>query len=358
MVCPIGGNFSIKEEDQMCQDLKLVWVENFRLLGLDIDRKLSKLQQNYERKFLVVEDIILKWNRRQLTTPRRLSVAKAMLLSQYVYCFTCLDISKNMIKKIQDQLDGFIKGDTKRSWISQDLMYTPKEKGGVGFFNLTDFIDGLRITWVRRYGQGTSDHWCDILDIHLGLNEWNRAKIWKMGDKCFDTIVNSNLHGLSRIMQAYQRMVKAFPEPVEVKTNSRFCQPLFRNSILLTKVQNRNRRGFKMLPVEPEYYGLPPNLTINLNELYEGGVFKNEEALENLIKLNGNINYQIGANTRIALRAVTRYILGDGTHHDGISRPYGNTAPLLHKTPPKYSSSNISNLMGKIKKGARNLGES
>ena len=198
-------------------------------------------------------------------------------------------------------------------------MYTPKEKGGVGFFNLTDFIDGLRITWARRYGQGTSDHWCDILDIHLGLNEWNRAKIWKMGDKCFDKIVNSNLHGLSRIMQAYQRMVKAFPEPVEAKTNSWFCQPLFRNSNLLTKVQNRNRRGFKMLPVEPEYYGLPPNLTINPNELYEGGVFKNEEALENLIKLNGNINYQIGANTRIALRAVTRYILGNGTHHDGIS---------------------------------------
>ena len=167
------------------------------------------------------------------------------------------------------------------------------------------------------------------------------------------TLINSNLHGLSKIMQAYQRMVKAFPEPVEAKTNSWFCQPLFRNSNLLTKVQNRNRRDFKMLPVEPEYYGLPANLTINLNELYEGGVFKNEEALENLIKLNGNINYQIGENTKIALRAMTRYILGDGTHHDGINRPYGNTAPLLHKNPPKYSSSNISNLMGKIKKGRK-----
>ena len=42
-------------------------------------------------------------------------------------------------------------------------MYTPKEKGGVGFFKLTDFIDGLRITWVKRYDQGTSDHWCDLL---------------------------------------------------------------------------------------------------------------------------------------------------------------------------------------------------
>ena len=174
-----------------------------------------------------------------------------------------------------------------------------------------------------------------------------------MGDKCFDAIISSNLHGLSRIMQAYQRMVKAFPEPVEAKTNSWFCQPLFRNSNLLTKVPNRNRRGFKMLPVEPEYYGLPSNLTINLNELYDGGVFKTEEALENLIKLNGNINYKIGPNTRIALIAMTRYILGNGTHHDGIIRPYGNTAPLLHEKPPKYSSSNIENLIRKIKKGSK-----
>ena len=82
MVCPIGGNFSIRKEDQMCQDLKLVWVDNFRLLGLDIDSRLEKLHQNYERKFLLFEDIVLKWNKRMLTTPGRLSVAKAMLLSQ------------------------------------------------------------------------------------------------------------------------------------------------------------------------------------------------------------------------------------------------------------------------------------
>mgnify|MGYP001358002180 CR=1 FL=1 len=87
--------------------------------------------------------------------------------------------------------------------------------------------------------------------------------------------------------------------------------------------------------------------------MHEGGVFREDEELENLIKLNGNINYQIGENTRIAIRAVTRYILGDGTHPDGVLRPYGNTAPLLHKNPPKYSSSNLSNLMGKIKKGSK-----
>ena len=141
----------------MCKDLKLVWVDNFRLLGLDFDSRLKKLSSNFETKFLKVEDLILKWKRRQLTTSGRVSIAKALLLSQYVYCFTCIDISEAMTKKIQNQLDNYIRGNSKRIWIKEDLLYTNKEKGGIGFFNLTKFIDAIRITWIRRYGKGT-DH--------------------------------------------------------------------------------------------------------------------------------------------------------------------------------------------------------
>ena len=76
-----------------------------------------------------------------------------------------------MTKAIQTQLDNFIRDETNRKWISEDLMYTPKDKGGIGFFKLTDFISGLKITWMRRYGEGTSDHWADIIDSKLGLTE-------------------------------------------------------------------------------------------------------------------------------------------------------------------------------------------
>ena len=40
-----------------------------------------------------------------------------------------------------------------------------------------------------------------------------------------------------------------------------------------------------------------------------------------------------------------------GTHHDGVKRPFGNIAPLMNPRQPKYTSSNINNLMEKIKKG-------
>ena len=112
-----------------------------------------------------------------LTTMGRVSIAKALLLIQYVYFFTCIDATDSMIKKIQQQLDNFIRGNTRRKWMKEDLLYTSKEKGGIGFFKLTEFIDAIKITWIRRYGMGTSDHWCDIIDNKIGLNEWNRKNV-------------------------------------------------------------------------------------------------------------------------------------------------------------------------------------
>ena len=66
-----------------------------------------------------------------LTTLGRISIAKALILSQYVYCFTCIDATENMVKKIQEQHENFIRGDTKRNWISEDFLYTSKDKGGL-----------------------------------------------------------------------------------------------------------------------------------------------------------------------------------------------------------------------------------
>ena len=45
MVCPLGENFSIEEEDQFCPELKLVRVISFRLLGLVFDSRLKNMKK-------------------------------------------------------------------------------------------------------------------------------------------------------------------------------------------------------------------------------------------------------------------------------------------------------------------------
>ena len=229
----------------------------------------SENRHNYEAKFIVAEDLILKWKRRMLTTLGRISIAKALLLFKYVYCFTCIDATENMIKKIQVQLDNFIRRDTRRNWIGEELLYTSKDIGGLGFFRLTDFIDVIKITWVRRYRLGTSDHWCDLIDQSLNLNERNRKKLWRMGDQSFQNLFDAKLFGLSSISKLHARFSREFPQQVELRESSWISQTFFANKNIVTKIPDRRARGFKLLPVSQTYRNLPPNTTINLNGMME-----------------------------------------------------------------------------------------
>ena len=130
---------------------------------------------------------------------------------------------------------------------------------------------------------------------------------------------------------------------------------MFRNSNIKTKILNRRGTGWKIKCIDPEYLNLPRNLTLNLNELYDSGRPLADEALENLTRLNGIINFTLKENTRLRLYALLKYVLGMGTHHDATKRPFGNCAPLMNPRPSKHSSSNITNLMEKIKKGSQKL---
>ena len=60
-VTPLGENFSIASEDQICRDLKLKWVTEFTLLGITFDSRLQNLYQNFEVKILKVESMIEKY---------------------------------------------------------------------------------------------------------------------------------------------------------------------------------------------------------------------------------------------------------------------------------------------------------
>ena len=71
-VIPIGSHTSIGPEHQLCRDLKLNWTKSFTLLGFDIDRELNCLNQNSEKRFVKVESLIIKWERRNLTTLQKL----------------------------------------------------------------------------------------------------------------------------------------------------------------------------------------------------------------------------------------------------------------------------------------------
>merc|ERR1712215_452330 len=85
MVIPVG---QITDPNQkLCEDINLEWATEFRILGFNIDNKRERLHSNIESCTRKVRAIINKWGKYNLTLMVRMTVAKALLLSQYTYVY-------------------------------------------------------------------------------------------------------------------------------------------------------------------------------------------------------------------------------------------------------------------------------
>ena len=106
VVIPIGGNFD--PTDTLCNELKLTWDTQFTILGFDIDNKLENLDKNLLKITDKVNRLIHKWQCYKLTIIGRTTIAKVLLLSQYTYIATVLDINKDTTNYIQQIINTFV----------------------------------------------------------------------------------------------------------------------------------------------------------------------------------------------------------------------------------------------------------
>ena len=134
---------------------RLEWADEFRILGFNIDNKLERLHTNIEICTRKVRAIINIWRKYNLTINGRMTVAKALLLSQYTYVATVLDLSQKESEYIQSILDNFIlynsflnHGHKSRYWINQDILYGNRNLGGFNAIRFSDFLLSLKTSWT------------------------------------------------------------------------------------------------------------------------------------------------------------------------------------------------------------------
>ena len=235
MVIPIGGitDPTIK----ICEDINLEWASEFKILGFFIDNKLEKLHSNVENCTRKVRAIINKWRKYNLTIMGRMTVTKALLLSQYTYVATVLDLTQKEVEYIQSILDNFIlynsflnHGHKSRYWINQDIMYSNKVQGGLNAIRVSDFLLSLKVSWMHRYViKSVNDHWCDQLDNILGLNIVTREDILHWGISKWEDVLQTNMPILTNILRAYKVFSENFVQGTLEKNNRWIEQPLFHN---------------------------------------------------------------------------------------------------------------------------------
>ena len=129
-----------------------MWDSSFTILGVKIDNRLEKLSENFDTIYQRVNGLIHKWKCYGLTIPGREIITKSILLSQYTYIGSMLDMTDSQLGKIQNQLNQFvlentysIEGNDKNNWIKADLLYAPADKGGRNLINVRHYFKGLKL---------------------------------------------------------------------------------------------------------------------------------------------------------------------------------------------------------------------
>ena len=99
VVIPIGANTD--KHDSMCPDLNLKWDDKFTLLGFELDNKLESLDNNFQKCLHRAKRLVVKWRKYFLSILGRITVAKSMILSQFTYVVSVLEMNKQQINQIQ-----------------------------------------------------------------------------------------------------------------------------------------------------------------------------------------------------------------------------------------------------------------
>ncbi len=142
-ILPIGGQFQI---DNRIRDLGFTIVDRLTVLGLEIDRE-GYTQTNFTNIRKKICSHISSWRPFNLSLPGRINIAKSLLYSQINYLGCFLPVPEATMSDWDKLITDFVKGKLN---IAKKCLYLTPSEGGLGLFNISDFLDAQRCTWIRR----------------------------------------------------------------------------------------------------------------------------------------------------------------------------------------------------------------
>jgi hypothetical protein len=129
---------------------------NLKILGFDITKNAADLEQIISKATDKIKNIIRFWNRFRLSLVGRINVAKTLLISQLNYFVSIIPVPEAILQEISHVINNFIKGSLK---INREAIALDVDKGGLGFFDLKNFISSLQCSWAKKASNSTIDNW-------------------------------------------------------------------------------------------------------------------------------------------------------------------------------------------------------
>jgi hypothetical protein len=179
--CILPMNPVSEEENRIINESGFAEVSSIKLLGANITANVSDNYKNFDGVINKIKYQIAFWSRFRLTLPGRIAIAKTYMTSQINYLGCVFRPTGEQIKTMQNLINNFIR---KNLQISDERIYAAPERGGLGFFNISDFLEAQMSTWILRAKKMPIDNW--RYDAHL-LAPGNDPLLLRTSDVCNET---------------------------------------------------------------------------------------------------------------------------------------------------------------------------
>jgi hypothetical protein len=185
--------------DQSILDLGFPFTNSITILGFVINNDGTCVEKNFEKIQNKILNIVRFWEQFNLSLPGKIAIYKTLLLPQLNFISSVFRPADDTLTEIGNVMDDFV---TKGLNISKKRLHVSVQRGGLGLFDIRNFITALQCSWIKRALTNTNDNWKVTLK---SLGEGNVLD-------CDKTILNNHSIGLglSNIIASFSTFKKSF----------------------------------------------------------------------------------------------------------------------------------------------------
>jgi len=126
------------------------------VLGFILQNHGDLAEVNFAKIQTKIVNIVRFWERFNLSLPGKITIYKTLLIPQINFIASILTPTNRFFTDIELEMEKFV---TKGYNISADRIYKNVANGGIGLFNLRNFVTALQVSWIKRASMNTNDNW-------------------------------------------------------------------------------------------------------------------------------------------------------------------------------------------------------
>ena len=138
-----------------------------KVLGIAMGKSSDNFAEFWDLKINKLKGKLDIWRQRDLSYEGKVLLIQSLAVSQLLYAIQMKCVDKKIIERAERIIFDFL-WSGKRSPISREICYLPRDKAGLGIPNLHNLVKVKRVQWIIRFLKNdTEQHWAKLVENYL-----------------------------------------------------------------------------------------------------------------------------------------------------------------------------------------------